>query len=198
MEEAAAQEGVGQFLLIVRGDDDDRPLSRADRLARFIDVELHTVEFLQQVVREFDVGLVDLVDQQDRRFFGRERLPQLAALDVVGDVVNPLVAELRIPQPRDRIIFVEPLGRFGCRFDVPLDQRRPHRLRDLGRKDGLAGSGFAFDEERAAQCGGGVYRNLQIFRSDVVFGAVEAHSLFPFLRSQLAAHARGGARRRAT
>jgi hypothetical protein len=28
-------------------------------------MELHPVEFLQQVVRKLDVGLVDLVDQQD-------------------------------------------------------------------------------------------------------------------------------------
>jgi hypothetical protein len=30
-------------------------------------VELHPVELEQQVVRELDVGLVDLVDQHDRR-----------------------------------------------------------------------------------------------------------------------------------
>ena len=32
VEEAAAQEGVRQFLLVVRGDDDDRPVLRLDRL----------------------------------------------------------------------------------------------------------------------------------------------------------------------
>jgi hypothetical protein len=36
-----------------------------------VDVELHPIELLQQVVREFDVRLVDLVDQQDDRSFSR-------------------------------------------------------------------------------------------------------------------------------
>ena len=37
-----------------------------DRLAGLVDVELHAIELQQQVVRELDVGLVDLVDQQHR------------------------------------------------------------------------------------------------------------------------------------
>jgi hypothetical protein len=40
-------------------------------------VEFHAVEFLQQVVGELDVGLVDLVDQQHGAW-GGEGLPQLA------------------------------------------------------------------------------------------------------------------------
>ena len=64
VEEAAAQEGVGQLLLVVGGDDDDGRLLRLDGLVRLVDVELHAIELLQQVVGELDVGLVDLVDQQ--------------------------------------------------------------------------------------------------------------------------------------
>ena len=71
VEEAAAQEGVGQLLLVVRGDDDDRPLHRRDRLLGLVDVELHPIELLEEVVREFDVGLVDLVDQQDGQLRAR-------------------------------------------------------------------------------------------------------------------------------
>ena len=67
VEEAAAQEGVGQLLLVVGGDDHQRPVLRDDHLARLVDVELHAVQFAQQVVRELDVGLVDLVDQQHAR-----------------------------------------------------------------------------------------------------------------------------------
>jgi len=86
VEEAAAQEGVGQLLLVVGGDDDDRPRSLAAPLAGLVDVELHTVELLQQIVGEFDIGLVDLVDQQHGPHGRDERLPQLALLDVVADV----------------------------------------------------------------------------------------------------------------
>ena len=64
MEEAAAQERVRQLLLVVARDHDDRALTRLDELARLVDEELHPVELEQQVVRELDVGLVDLVDQQ--------------------------------------------------------------------------------------------------------------------------------------
>ncbi len=100
VEETAAQERVGQFLFIVRGDDHQRAVGGLDHLAGFIDIELHAVEFLQQIVRELDIRLVDLVDQQNGRGLGRERLPQLAAFDVVGDVADPLVTELGIAQPR--------------------------------------------------------------------------------------------------
>lgn len=72
--------------------------------------------------------LVDLVDQQHRRRFGLERLPQLAAQDVVGDVVDAGVAKLRIAQPRHRVVFVESLLRLGGRLDVPLQQRAAARL----------------------------------------------------------------------
>ena len=70
VEEAAAQERVGQLLLVVRGDEDERPVLRLDQLARLVDVELHPVDLAQQVVRELDVGLVDLVDQQHHRLVG--------------------------------------------------------------------------------------------------------------------------------
>ena len=76
---------------------------------RLVDMELHPIELLQEVVGEFDVGLVDLVDQQHRQLGRGERLPQLAALDVVADVVDALVAELAVAQAGDRVIFVEAL-----------------------------------------------------------------------------------------
>ncbi len=66
MEEAAPQERVGQLLLVVGGDHHDRPFARRHALAGLVDVEAHAVEFLQQIVGELEVGLVDLVDQQHR------------------------------------------------------------------------------------------------------------------------------------
>ena len=52
VEEAAPQERVRQLLLVVAGDDDDRPVQGPDGLARLVDVELHAVQLAQQVVRE--------------------------------------------------------------------------------------------------------------------------------------------------
>ena len=102
-----------------------------------------------------------------------ERLPQFAAADVVGDVVDALVAELAVAQPGDRVIFVQALLRLGGRLDVPLDQRRAGRLGDLVGEDGLAGAGLALDQQRAAQRDRGVDRDLQVVGRDVALGAFE-------------------------
>src|SRR3546814_11727663 len=109
VEKAAPQKGVGQFLLVVRRDDDDRPLGRFHRLSGFVDMELHAVEFLQQVIRKLDVGLVDLVDQQHGQGGGGEGFPQLAAPAVIGAVVNALVAQLDVAKAGDGEI-----GRVRC------------------------------------------------------------------------------------
>lgn len=45
------------------GDDDDRPLLRDDLLAGLDDLEAHAVDLVQKIVRELEVGFVDLVDQ---------------------------------------------------------------------------------------------------------------------------------------
>ena len=75
MEETAAQECVRQFLFVVRRDDDDRTAARFDGLTGFVDEEFHAIEFEQQVVGEFDIGLVDLVDQQHRPLVGGKSIP---------------------------------------------------------------------------------------------------------------------------
>jgi hypothetical protein len=98
MEEAAAQERIRKLLLVVRRDDHDGALPCPDGLAGLVDEEFHTVELEQQIVRELDVGLVDLVDEQHRPGLQLECLPQLAALDVVADVRHPRVAELAVAQ----------------------------------------------------------------------------------------------------
>ncbi|CAG9215594.1 hypothetical protein BGLA2_2490011 [Burkholderia gladioli] len=185
VEEAAAQEGVRQLLLVVRGDDHQRPVPRLHQLARFIHMELHAVELAQQVVGEFDVGLVDLVDQQHAGFVGLEGLPQHAAHDVVGDLLDALVAELGIAQPRDRVVFVETLLRLGGRLDVPLQQRHAERGGHFLGQHGLAGAGLALYQQRALQRQRGVDGELQIVGGDVLRGTFEAHGgLFPGEKSQ--------------
>jgi hypothetical protein len=174
VEEAAAQEGVRQFLLVVRGDDDQRAVPGHHHLARLVDVEFHAVELAQQVVREFDVGLVDLVDQQHHRFRRREGLPQHALDDVVVDVAHALVAELRIAQARDGVVFVQALLGLGGRLDVPLQQRHVERRRHFLGQHGLAGAGLALDQQRAGQGEGGVHCQFQVIGGDVVVAAFEA------------------------
>ena len=70
-----------------------------DLFPGLVDEELHAIEFQQQVIRELDVRLVDLVDQQHHLLVRIKRVPQLAALDVVGDIADPFIAELAVAQP---------------------------------------------------------------------------------------------------
>src|SRR5690242_11072705 len=148
VEETAPQEGVRQFLLIVRRDDDQRTVERDDRPLRFINVELHAVELAEQIVGELDVGLVDFVNQYHGGRRTLERIPQHAALDVVRDVADAAVTELRIAQSRHGIVFVETLLRLGRRFDVPLEQGAIERAGHRFGEQRLAGAGLAFDEQR--------------------------------------------------
>ena len=81
-------------------------MARPHELPRLIDVELHAIEFPQQVVRKLDVRLVDLVDEQDWLDIRLKGLPDLPFEDVVGDVSDARLAELRVAQARDRIVLV--------------------------------------------------------------------------------------------
>jgi len=76
---------------------------------------------LQKVVGKFDVGLVDLVDQQHGFAFGLKCLPQFALADVVFHIMHTLFAKLAVAQAADGVIFVQTLLRTGGRFDVPFD-----------------------------------------------------------------------------
>ena len=177
VKEAAAQERVGQLLFVVGGDDDDRPQARPHRFAGLVDVELHLVEFEQEIVGEFDVRLVDLVDQQHRPVGRGERLPQLAAPDVVGDIRDARVAELRIAQARDGVVFVEALLGSCGRFDVPGDERRAERAGDLLGEQSLACARLALDEQRTLERNRGVDRGLELVARDIGGRALKTHRL---------------------
>src|SRR5450631_1301822 len=123
MEKAAPQKRVRQFLFVVAGDHDDRPMLGAHRFTRFVDVELHAIQFTQQIVRKFDVRLVDLIDEQHGLHVAVECLPQVALHDVIVNVLDARIAELRIAKARHRVIFVQSLLRLGGGLDVPLEER---------------------------------------------------------------------------
>src|SRR6266705_1992650 len=175
MEEAAPQEGVGQLLFVVRGDEHDRALLGFDQLLRLVDEELHAVELAQEVVRKLDVGLVDLVDEEHDRRLGGERLPQHSAHYVVADLVHARVAELGVAQAAHRVVLVQALLRLGGGLDVPFEQRQRERLRHFHREHGLAGPGLAFYQQRALQRNGRVDRERQVVGGNVGGGSVEAH-----------------------
>src|SRR5262249_15415815 len=123
VEKAAPQEGIGQLLLIIGGNNDDGAVLCLDGFVRFVNIKIHKIEFLQQVIGKLDVGLVDLIDQQHGALAHGERLPQLALADVVADVGDARVTKLAIAQAAYRVVFVKALQRLGRRFDVPLNER---------------------------------------------------------------------------
>src|SRR6185295_2913995 len=161
--------------LVVGRNNNDGAVPGLDGLVRFVNIKLHAIEFLQQVIGELDVGLVDLIDQQHRPLAHGEGLPQLALADIVADVGDAGVAELAIAQAANRVILVEALQRLGRRFDVPLKERGLDRLGDFDGENRLAGAGLALDEQRSLQGDGGVDRDLEILSGDVGFSALELH-----------------------
>ena len=72
--------------------------------------EAHLVELAQEVVRELEVGLVDLVDQEHLALVGRERLPERPELDVAADVGDVAGAEAAVVQALDGVVDVQTVG----------------------------------------------------------------------------------------
>jgi len=92
VKEAAAQKCVGQFFFVIRGNKYQRSVLGFDEFARFVNIKLHAVNLAQQVVWKFNVGFVNLIDQQGDRFIGRKSLPQHAFNNVVVNVFDLFVA----------------------------------------------------------------------------------------------------------
>ncbi len=180
VEEATTQEGVRQLFLVIGGNDDDRALLGLDGLIGLVNVELHLVEFLQQVVRELDVGLVDFIDQQNGTLFGLERFPELAFLDVVGNVMHLVDAQLGITQTTYRVILVQPLMRLGGGFDVPGNQLGAHGLGQLLGQHGFTRARLALDQQRAFQGNGSVNRQFEVVGCDVGLSTFELHLSVPW------------------
>src|SRR4051795_6839769 len=73
--EAATLQRLGELAGVVRGEDDDRLGACLDH-AQLRDGDLEVGEDLEQHRLELLVGLVDLIDQQDDRVLGADRLEQ--------------------------------------------------------------------------------------------------------------------------
>ncbi len=69
-------------------------MRRANQRLRLVDIEFHAIQFTQQIVGKFDIGLVDLIDQEHRPLGALKRFPDRALLDVVRNIMHAGVAEL--------------------------------------------------------------------------------------------------------
>jgi hypothetical protein len=175
VEEAAAQEGVGQFLFVVGGDEHQRAVLGLDELARLVAVELHAVELAQQVVGELDVGLVDLVDQQRHRAVGREGLPQHALDDVVADVLDALARPSWLSRRR---LTASYSYRPCCALVVDL---MCHCSSGMSSAWATSSASMVLPvpgsplTSKALQSDGGVDGQHQVLGGDVILGALEFH-----------------------
>ena len=134
------------------------------------------------IVFIFAVLLCDIVSwtrssdlEEHRKLRRRKGIPQLAALYVILDVMDALVAQLAVAKARHRVIFIEALDGPRRRLDVPFDQRRSKGSGDFMCKDRLAGAWFALDQQRPAELDRRIDRNFQVVGRDIVGSAFETH-----------------------
>ena len=173
VEDTPAQEGVGQLLLRVGGDDHHRAVLGGDGLARLRDVELHPVQLPQQVVGELQVRLVNLVDEQNHLLVGGEGLAQLAQLHVFGDVVHALAAELAVVQPLHHVVDVQAVLGLGGGLDVPDNQLFVQRRRDGLRQHGLARARLPLDQQGLLEHHGDIHRPEQLRIGHIILTSLE-------------------------
>ncbi len=168
VEEAAAQERVRQLLLVVGGDDDQRAVprpapSRASRRRRTPCGRVRAAGRSGNSMSALSISSIS----STTALVGRERLPQHALDDVVVDVLDAFVAQLRVAQARHGVVLVQALLRLGGGLDVPLHQRHVQRARHFLGQHGLAGAGLALDQQRALQRDRGIDGELQVVGGDV-------------------------------
>jgi hypothetical protein len=126
---------------------------------------------------KLDIGLVDLVDEQHRPLVRDEGDPQLAAPDVVADVLDAGVAELAVAQARHRVVLVKALQRLGGRFHMPFEERRREALGDLDGEHGLAGTRLALDQQRPLERDRGIDGDLEVVGRHIGAGSFKAHDI---------------------
>ena len=173
MEDAPPQERIGQLLLGVRGDDDDRTVDSPVDVAGLDHRELHDVELVQEVVGELEVRLVDLVDQEHDPSVAGERPAERPELDVLADVGDVVVAEPAVLKASHRVVDIQAVGRFGGRLDVPGDELEAEVLGHRLCEQRLARTGLAAHQQGPLDRDRDVDRVAQLRRRDVGCGARE-------------------------
>jgi hypothetical protein len=177
VEDAAAQERVRQLLLVVAGDHHHGAMLRADLLVRLEDLEPHAIQFVEQVVGEFDVRLVDLVDQQDDALARGEGLTQRPQLDVVLDVAHVPIAEARVVQPLHRVVDVQPVLRARGALHMPREQLEAEAFGDRFGEQRLPGAGLALHQQRTLEHQRAVHRGPEPFAREVPIRSLKASKL---------------------
>ncbi len=177
VKKATPQKSIWQFLLVVAGDNNHRSMLGCNQLAGFVNIKLHAIEFLQQVIGKFNICLVDLIDQQNGSLFRLESLPQLTFHDVIANLMDPLITELRITQAGYGIILVQPLMGLGGRLDMPLIEWHSQCLCDFLCQHGLAGAWLPLDQEGATQGYSSIDCQIEVICCYIRICSVKSHNL---------------------
>ena len=162
VEDAPAQEGVGKLLFRIGRDNHNRPVVGLHGAACLRDVEFHPVQLPQQVIGKFQVGFVDLIDEQNHLFLVGKRIAQLAQLDILLNVVHALAAKLAVVEALDHIVDVEAVLGLGGGFNVPNNEPFTKGPGNRLSQHGFAGARLPLDQQGFLQHHGNVGRPEQL------------------------------------
>ena len=174
VEDAAAQEGVRQLLLVVRRDEHDGPLHCADvSCVSGMEKRIASSSRSRSLGNSRSALSISSM-RRTTRSAAANASPERAELDVAADVGHVAVAEAAVVEALHGVVDVEAVLRLGGRLDVPGDERHPRPSATLLGEQRLAGAGLALDEQRPAELHGDVHRLHQLGGGDVVAGAAIA------------------------
>ncbi len=179
MHHAPAQEGTRELALLVGGDHHQRRHARRARNALGArDLEAPLAQGVEQPVRDCDVGLVDLVEQDHRAHRSRRahagilaarallgRLgvqgpPERARADEVSDrqlrPVGLTAGDLGFSEASDDVDGVQQVARLGAPVHAVVHQRPLRAVCDGASELGLASARLSGQQQRAAGGEGGV------------------------------------------
>ena len=174
MEDAAAQKCIGQLFFRVGGDNDDGACFGLDGLLGLGNVKFHFIQLPQQVVGEFQVGLVDLVDQKNHLLLGAESLAQLAQLYILLYILHIAAAKLAVVQALHNIVKIRAVLCFGGAFDAPDDQLLAQCGGNAFGQLGFAGAGLALDQKGLLQGHADIYGAHQVGACYIILTAFKS------------------------
>ena len=174
MENAAPQKRIRQLLLRVGGNDHNGALLCLHGALCLIDIELHLVQFPQQIVGELQIRLVDLVNEKHYLLFAVKGLSQFAQFDVMGNVVHTFLAELPVIETLNGVIHIQPLLGFGGGLDIPNDQPLTQGFGHGLRQHGLARAWLSLDQKRLFQRDCNIHTGHQLLTGHVFSGSLKS------------------------
>ena len=181
MEDTTAQERIRQLLLRIGSDNHDRAVLCLDRLSGLRNIKFHLVKLPEQVVRELQIRLIDLVDKENRLFFLLKRLAHLSETDVSGNIINAVRTKLAVVKTLYRIVHIKTVLCAGRRFNIPDQKFHIEGSGNRLREHRLSSARFSLDQERLFERRRNVNAADQFIRSDVFVTAVKLlHGKFSF------------------